>query len=74
MHSAVRTRVWSASSSAGGRVWGVTSSSPWCGPMVSASRTTTQPRGVFHVVERMFVPGSYERAVGTLMPNGANRK
>ena len=29
------------------------------GPMVSASRTTTQPDGVFHVVTSTFVPGSY---------------
>ena len=27
-------------------------------PHVSASRTTTQPPGVFHVVDTMFVPGS----------------
>ena len=28
------------------------------GPIVSASRTTIQPVGVFHVVTRTFVPGS----------------
>ena len=58
----VRTRRWSASSSAGGRVCGVTLSSDSRGPIVSASRTTTQPDGVFHVVERTFEPGSYARA------------
>ncbi len=42
--------------------------------MVSASRTTTQPPFVCHVVERMLVPGSYARAVGTLTPNGPKRK
>jgi hypothetical protein len=30
--------------------------------------------GVFQVVRRTFVPGSYERAVGWLIPNGAKRK
>ena len=50
MHSAVRTSMWSASSSAGGRVWGVTVSALRLGPIVSASRTTTHPEGVFHVV------------------------
>src|SRR4051794_21518765 len=70
MHSTVRTSTWSASSSAGGRVCGVTVSSPVRGPIVSASRTSTQPLGVFHVVTRLLVPGSYTRADGTLMPNG----
>ena len=41
--------------------------------MVSASRTMIQPFGVFHVVSRVFVPGSYTRAAGTLMPNGPRR-
>ena len=50
--------MWSPSSSAGGRVWGVTASAPSVGPMVSASRTTIQPIGVFHVVTSTFVPGS----------------
>ena len=50
--------MWSASSSAGGRVCGVTVSSWLHGPIVSASRTTTQPDGVFHVVTSTFVPGS----------------
>ena len=50
--------MWSPSSSAGGRVWGVISSSPSRGPIVSASRTMTQPVGVFQVVATMFVPGS----------------
>ena len=50
--------MWSASSSAGGRVWGVTESSWSRGPIVSASRTTIQPLGVFHVVSSTFVPGS----------------
>ena len=63
----------SASSSVGGRVWGVTTSGPVLGPIVSASRTTTQPDGVFQVVSSTLVPGSYCRAVGTLMPNGPNR-
>ena len=42
--------------------------------MVSASRTVIQPDGVFHVVMRTFVPASYRRADGWLMPNGPNRK
>ena len=50
--------MWSPSSSAGGRVCGVISSSPAYGPIVSASRTSIQPIGVFHVVTRTFVPGS----------------
>ena len=58
MHSIVRTSMWSPSSSAGGRVWGVTESAPAYGPIVRASRTTIQPIGVFQVVTRMFVPGS----------------
>jgi len=66
--------MWSASSSAGGRVCGVISSSCWCGPIVSASRTISQPPGVFQVVRIVFVPGSYTRAVGTLIPNGPIRK
>jgi hypothetical protein len=41
--------------------------------MVRASRTSTHPVGVIHVVLRTLVPGSYVRAVGTLMPNGPNR-
>ena len=45
-------------SSAGGRVCGVTASGPRVGPIVSASLTTTQPDGVFHVVTRTFVPAS----------------
>ena len=57
-HSTVRTSMWSASSSAGGRVCGVTASSWSRGPIVSASRTTIQPVGVFHVVTSTFVPGS----------------
>src|SRR4051794_18466771 len=68
--STVRTSRCSPSSSAGGRVWGVTVSSPIRGPIVSASRTSAQPVGVFHVVISVFVPGSYARADGTLMPNG----
>ena len=71
---AVRTSRWSASSSAGGRVWGVTSSSPCRGPMVSESRTSTQPVGVFQVVISVLVPGSYARCDGTLMLNGPSRK
>jgi hypothetical protein len=50
--------MWSASSSAGGRVCGVTLSSPRRGPMVRASMTSTQPVGVFQVVIRVLVPGS----------------
>ncbi len=49
--------MWSASSSAGGRVCGVIVSSSSRGPIVSASRTTIQPFGVFQVVSRTFVPG-----------------
>jgi hypothetical protein len=41
-----------------GRRCGVIVSSPFVGPMVSASRTTTHPDGVFHVVTRTFVPAS----------------
>ena len=65
--------MWSASSSAGGRVCGVISSSWSQGPMVRASRTTIQPVGVFQVVARTFVPGSYTIAVGWLMPKGPSR-
>jgi hypothetical protein len=61
------------SSSAGGRVCGVTSSRAPPSHIVNASRTTTHPDGVFHVVSSTFVPGSYWRADGTLMPNGPNR-
>src|SRR5450432_710809 len=35
---------------------------------------STQPDGVFHVVRRTFVPGSYDRADGWLIPNGPKRK
>ena len=42
--------------------------------MIRASRTTIQPVGVCHVVLSTFVPGSYVRASGTLIPNGPNRK
>ncbi len=49
--------MWSPSSSAGGLVWGVTVSSCSRGPMVSASLTTIQPVGVFHVVSSTLVPG-----------------
>jgi hypothetical protein len=41
--------------------------------MVRASRTTTQPLGVCQVVSNTFVPGSYLRAAGTLMPKGPSR-
>ena len=41
--------------------------------MISASRTTTHPDGVCQVVVMTLVPGTYVRAVGTLMPNGASR-
>jgi hypothetical protein len=74
MHSTVRTSMCSASSSVGGRVCGVTRSSWRRGPIVRASRTITQPFGVFQVVTSTFVPGSYARAVGCSMPNGPNRK
>ena len=50
--------MWSPSVSGGGRVCGVTSSSPRVGPMVSASRTRAQPVGVRQVVATVFVPGS----------------
>jgi hypothetical protein len=40
---------------------------------VSASRTATQPVDVVQVVSSVLVPGSYMRAVGTLIPNGPNR-
>ena len=42
----------------GGRVCGVVRSTPWRGPIVSASLTSTQPVGVFQVVASTFVPGS----------------
>ena len=58
MHSAVRTSMWSASSSNGGRVCGVTVSSTSDGPSVSESRTSSQPPGTCHVVTSVFVPGS----------------
>src|SRR4051812_44422748 len=66
--------MWSASSSAGGRGWGGAAASCPRGPIVSASRTTIQPFGVFQVVSSTFVPGSYAIAVGWLIPNGARRK
>ena len=53
---------------------GVIKSSPRLGPKIKASRTITQPLVVFQVVSRMLVPGSYVRAVGTLIPNGPKRK
>ena len=66
--------MWSASSSAGGRVCGVIVSS-WCrGPIVSASRTTTQPPIERQVVTSTLVPGSYSRDTGWLRPNGPSRK
>ena len=57
-HSIVRTSRWSASSSVGGRVCGVIVSCRGAGPIVSASRTTTQPVGVCQVVSSTFVPGT----------------
>ena len=66
--------MWSPSSSAGGRVWGVTSSSPCRGPIVSESRTRIHPRGVCQAVMMLFVPGSYVRPDGMLIPNGPSRK
>ena len=53
---------------------GVIASSWSQGPIVRASRTRTQPEGVFQVVTSTFVPGSYARAVGCAIPNGPNRK
>jgi hypothetical protein len=55
-------------------VCGVIASSWSQGPIVSAVRTRTHPFGVFHVVSRTFVPGSYTRAVGWSIANGASRK
>ena len=69
----VRISMWSASSSAGGRVCGVTVSGPFDGPIVSASWTSSQPAGVCQVVVMTFVPGTYIRAVGWLIPYGPNR-
>ena len=63
----------SASTSLGGRVCGVAVSGPRRGPNVSASRTTTQPVGVCHVVSSTFVPGMYTRDVGTSIPSGDTR-
>src|SRR6476659_2946343 len=65
--------MWAASSSAGGRVCGVISSSWSRGPMVSASRTSSQPVGVRQVVIITFVPATYVRATGCVIPNGARR-
>ena len=74
-HSTVRTSMWSASSSAGGRVCGVTRvSSLAAAPSSTRRARRTQPDGVFHVVTRTFVPGSYARAVGWLIPYGPKRK
>ena len=47
-----------ASSSAGGRVCGVTVSAPCRGPITSASCTRSQPPGVCQVVVRTLVPGT----------------
>ncbi len=58
MHSIVRTSTRSASVSVGGRVCDPGSLLPCHGPIVRASRTTSQPDGVIHVVSTMFVPGS----------------
>jgi hypothetical protein len=54
-------------------VCGVIVSSRSHGPIVSASWTRIQPFGVFHVVDSTFVPASYARAVGWLIPYGPNR-
>src|SRR4029450_3110537 len=62
--------MWSGSSSAGGLVWGVTVSRPCRGPIVKASCTSSQPPGVCQVVLITFVPGTYVRAVGTLIAYG----
>jgi hypothetical protein len=51
----------------------VTVSTPRRGPIVSASRTSSQPVGVLQVVISVLVPGRYARAVGWLIPYGANR-
>ena len=49
-----------------------------CGGVLAAGRshrqcvrTSTHPVGVFHAVTMVFVPGSYWRAAGTLMPERA---
>jgi hypothetical protein len=58
-HSIVRTSRWSASQSIGGRVWPASSPSSSCqAPIVSASRTMTQPVWLIHVVSSTFVPGT----------------
>ena len=55
----MRTSMWSASSSAGGRVCGVIVSSPSRGPIVSASRTSAQPPpGTCQLVMTVLEPGS----------------
>jgi hypothetical protein len=46
---------------------------PRVGPIVSESRTIAQPVGVVRVLSSVLVPGSYTRAVGTLIPNGPKR-
>ena len=59
MHSIVRTSMWSASWSVGGRVCELSSAWSSChGPIVSPSRTTTQPDGHIQVVSRIIVPGT----------------
>ncbi len=65
--------MWSASTSEGGLVWGVTQSSLTRRPIVRASRTSTQPDVVFHVVLITPEPGSYERALGCEVPKGPSR-
>src|SRR3954452_4484521 len=49
-------------------------SSPRRGPSVSASRTSIQPLGTFHVVTSVLVPGSYARDAGTLIANRPSGK
>ena len=41
--------------------------------IVNASCTNNHPPGVCHVVVITFVPGTYDRCVGTLIPYGPNR-
>ena len=42
--------------------------------MVRESRTRIHPVGVFQVVSRVLVPGSYPTSAGWLIPNGPSRK
>ena len=73
-HSTVRTSMWSPSSSAGGRVWGVTSSSPLRGAHGQRVADMTQPAGVFQVVASDVRPGLVDAGAGYVDPEGPEAK